>query len=109
LRDHPAMGGLVLLTFAVCVFGWPVVTVLPAYTKLRLGLDGDAYGLLLSALGAGALGAALATATFGSVGRRGGFLLLGLAVAAAGLFNLAFAKTAWAAGAACTAIGFGLI
>jgi MFS family permease len=109
LREHPAMGGLVFLTFVVCVFGWPVVTVLPAYTKLRLGLDGDAYGLLLSALGAGALGAALATATFGSVGRRGGFLLLGLAVAAVGIFNLAFASTAWAAGAACIAIGFGLI
>jgi hypothetical protein len=23
---------VVLLTFALCVFGWPVVTVLPAYT-----------------------------------------------------------------------------
>lgn len=109
LRDHPAMGGLVFLTFVVCVFGWPVITVLPAYTKLRLGLGGDAYGLLLSALGAGALGAALMTATFGSVGRRGGFLLLGAATAAAGLTGLGLAESEWLAGACCAAIGFGLI
>lgn len=109
LRDHPALGGLVFLTFAVCVFGWPVITVLPAYTKLRLGLEGDAYGLLLSALGTGALGAALMTATFGSVGRRGGFLLLGVVAAAAGLTGLGLAESEWAAGACCAAIGFGLI
>ena len=28
LRDRPALGAVVLLTFALCVFGWPVVTVL---------------------------------------------------------------------------------
>jgi Na+/melibiose symporter-like transporter len=109
LRAHPALGGLVALTFVVCVFGWPVITVLPAYTRLRLGLKEDAYSLLLSALGAGALGAALVTATFGSVGRRGGFLLLGLAVSAAGLFRLGFAEGPWTAGASCGAVGFGLI
>jgi MFS family permease len=109
LRDHPAMGGLVALTFVVCVFGWPVVTILPAYTRLRLGLKEDAYSLLLSTLGAGALGAALATATFGSVARRGGFLLVGLAACAAGLVGLGFAERAWAAGACCAATGFGLI
>ena len=55
LRDHPAMGGLVLLTFFVCIFGWPVITVLPAYTRLRLHLKEDTYSLLLSSLGGGAL------------------------------------------------------
>ncbi|MBN9117669.1 MAG: MFS transporter [Planctomycetes bacterium] len=109
LRDHPAMGGLVVLTFVVCVFGWPVVTVLPAYTRLRLGLKEDAYSLLLSALGAGALGAALATATFGRVGRRGTFLLVGLAAGAAGMIGLGFADRTWISGACCATIGFGLI
>jgi MFS family permease len=109
LREHPALGGLVVLTFVVCVFGWPVITVLPAYTRLQLGLKEDAYSLLLSALGAGALGAALMTATFGSVSRRGAFLLLGVTVAAVGLVGLGFAERAWLAGACCAAIGFGLI
>src|SRR5262249_23413474 len=48
LREYPAMGGLVALTFVVCVFGWPVITVLPAYTRLQLHLKEDAYSLLLS-------------------------------------------------------------
>jgi MFS family permease len=109
LRAHPALGGLVALTFVVCAFGWPIITVLPAYTKLQLHLEGDAYGSLLSALGAGALGAALTTATFGTHARRGAFLLLGTVVSALGLLALGFAKSPWTSGPCCAAIGFGLI
>ncbi len=109
LRAHPALGAVVLLTFALCVFGWPVVTVLPAYTKLRLGLKEEAYSFLLSSLGAGALVAALATATFGSVSRRGAFMLCGVAVCAAGMAGLGFARVAWLANMCCAAIGFGMI
>jgi|SRR5579883_431571 len=109
LRDHPALGGLVVLTFVVCVFGWPIITVLPAYTKLQLHLKEDAYSLLLSTLGAGALLAALATATFGSVARRGMFLLVGVAVSTVALMRLGFAEEVWSAGICCVGIGFGLI
>lgn len=109
LRDHPAMGAVVLLTFALCVFGWPVVTVLPAYTKLRLGLKEEAYSFLLSSLGAGALVAALVTATFGSVSRRGAFMLCGVCVCTVGMTGLGFAQVAWLANASCAAIGCGMI
>ncbi|AMV28534.1 enterobactin exporter EntS [Gemmata sp. SH-PL17] len=109
LRAHPAMGAVVLLTFALCVFGWPIITVLPAYTKLRLGLKEEAYSFLLSSLGAGALGAALTTATFGSVSRRGAFMLMGVAVCAGGMAGLGFADRAWTADGCCAAIGFGMI
>ena len=109
LREHPALGGLIVLTFLVCTFGWPVVTLLPAYTQFRLGLDVDTYSMLLSALGGGALGAGLITATFGSTARRGGFLLFGVLAAAAGVAGLGFARNEWLAGACCAAIGFGMI
>ncbi len=109
LREHPTMGGIVALTFVVCVFGWPVVTVLPAYTKMRLGLREDAYSFLLSSLGAGALTAALATATFGNTARRGAFMLVGVAVCACGLTGLGFADRLWLASLCCAAVGFGLI
>jgi MFS family permease len=109
LRDHPTLGGLVVLTFVVCAFGWPIITILPAYTKMQLGLEEGAYTLLLSAMGCGALAAALATATFGSVGRRGVFLLVGLAVCAAGLTGLGFADHIAVAAGCCAATGFGLI
>jgi MFS family permease len=109
LRDHPALGAVVLLTFALCVFGWPVVTVLPAYTRLQLELNVEAYTDLLSWLGAGALAAALATATFGSVSRRALFMLAGVASCAAGMAGLGFAQEAWLANLCCAAIGCGMI
>ncbi|MBY0457371.1 MAG: MFS transporter, partial [Gemmataceae bacterium] len=109
LRDHPTMGAVVLFTFALSVTGWPVVTVLPAYTKLQLGLNVEAYTSLLSWLGAGALGAALTTATFGRVSRRGGFMLLGVTVCALGLGVLGLTSRPWVANGCCVAVGFGLI
>jgi MFS family permease len=109
LVANPTLGGLVAVTGVVCVFAWPVITVLPAYTKLRLGGTGDAYYLLMSALGGGALAAALTTATFGTAVRRGGFLLVGVGVAAAGLAGLGGADRVWLAAPACVAVGFGLI
>src|SRR5262249_42208802 len=85
LWEHRALGAWVWLTFLLCLFGWPVQTLLPAYTRTRLGLDQDSYGLLVSAVGAGALVAALATATFGTVARRAWFLVVGAATASGGL------------------------
>lgn len=109
LRDHPPLGGLVLLTLAICVFGWPLLTVLPSYTRLELGRDEKTYSLLVSAVGAGALVAALATATFGRPERRGKFLVLGAAVCALGLLLVARANAPETAGCGCAAAGFGLI
>lgn len=109
LREHPALGAVVVFTFMLSAFGWPVITVLPAYTKLQLGLKEESYSLLLSSLGAGALGAALATATFGSVPRRGAFLAVGVASCALGMAGLGFAQVVWLACGCCAAVGFGMI
>ena len=73
-----------LLTLVLCVFGWPLVTLLPAFTRLELGRGEQTYSLLVSAVGAGALVAALGTATFGNAARRGKFLVIGAAVAVGG-------------------------
>jgi MFS family permease len=109
LRERPALGALVAITLVLCVFGWPLVTLLPAYTRLVLGRGEQTYSLLVSALGAGALLAALATATFGTAARRGKFLVAGAAVASAGLFGVSQAARPDLAAAACAATGFGLI
>lgn len=109
LANHAALGGLVLLTLLFCVFAWPILTLLPGYTKEQLGRAESTYSSLLSALGGGALCAALATATFGTAARRAAFLILGVSITAAGIAGLALAT--WPAIAVvCTAvIGFGLI
>jgi predicted MFS family arabinose efflux permease len=109
LRAHPALGGLVLMTLVVCVFGWPLLTILPAYTRQHLGRDVETYGLLVSAVGAGALLGALTTATFGMPGRRWAFLTAGTAATAAGLLAVSSAGRALPAAVGCAASGFGLI
>jgi predicted MFS family arabinose efflux permease len=109
LRERPTQGALVLLTLVLCIFGWPLITLLPAYTRVQLGLREQTYGLLVSAVGAGALVAALATATFGTAARRGKFLVAGAAVATVGLFGLSQTTRPEMAALACAAVGFGLI
>jgi MFS family permease len=109
LAAHPPLGGLVVLTGFFCVFAWPTLTLLPAYTQFVLGLKAAAYSGLVSGLGAGALLAAVATATFGTEARRGRFLLAGAAGGLAGLVGLANVHTFPAALACCVAMGFGLI
>ena len=98
-----------LLTLVVCVFGWPVLTLLPAYTRLHLGLAEQSYSLLVSAVGAGALLGALLTATFGTAARRKMFLLVGATVTAGGIFGLSLASDRLEAAGSCVGVGFGLI
>jgi MFS family permease len=109
LVENRSLGGLMLITLVVCIFGWPLITVLPSYTRLQLGLSERVYGLLVSAVGAGALVAALTTATFGSAERRGQFLILGAASAAVGLFGMSQTNDPWLAALGCAVLGFGLI
>jgi predicted MFS family arabinose efflux permease len=109
LRENTRLGAVVLLTFVVCVFGWPVLTLLPAYTRLQLGLAEQTYSLLVSSLGAGALVGALATATFGTPARRRMFLLIGVSATAGGIFGLALAADRVSAALGCGGVGFGLI
>jgi MFS family permease len=109
LRQNPALGGLVLLTLAMCVFGWPLITVLPAFTRLNLGHSERTYSFLVSTVGAGALLAALATATFGKTELRWRFLVIGAAASALGLFIVSQAGELWRAVLGCATAGFGLI
>lgn len=106
---RPRMAGLLGLTGLLCVFGWPALSLFPAYTRLVLNHAEKEYSVLLSALGAGALGAAFTTATFGTVGRRTAFLAAGAGLTAAALGLLALAPGfGWAALAA-AGLGFGLV
>lgn len=109
LRENTALGGLVLLTLAMCIFGWPLLTVLPAFTRLNLGHSERTYSLLVSTVGAGALFAALATATFGKTELRWRFLVIGAVTTAGGLFIVSQADALWRAAAGCATAGFGLI
>jgi MFS family permease len=109
LRQHPRLGMLVLLTLLLCIFGWPLLTLLPAYTRYHLGRGEQTYSGLLALLGAGALSGALATATFGTVAYRWNFLCGGAVVTTVGLILLTQMTTVSGAVLGCVAVGFGLI
>lgn len=103
------LGGIVLLTLVLCIFAWPTLTLFPGYTRERLHRAEETYSFLVSALGAGALCAALTTATFGRAERRAKFLVFGAGVTSLGIGGLATVAILPAAVPCAAAVGFGLI
>lgn len=109
LASRRELLALVGLTGLFCIFAWPILTLLPPYTRLVLGRAEGTYSVLLSAFGGGALVGALAMATFGSIGRRGPFLLFGAATGGLGLLALQSASQFATAIVACVLLGFGMV
>lgn len=106
---RPLLASLLGLTGLLSIFGWPTLSLLPAYTKLALGHAEKEYSILVSALGAGALVGALTTATFGTVARRERFLIIGCLFGASGLFGLTLAETLPQAMTSAGCLGLGMI
>jgi len=109
IRQRPILGCLIAITGTLCVFGWPTLTLFPAYTRQALGHAEKEYSLLVSALGLGALVAALATATYGTIARRGFMLSLGAGCVAMGMCALSLATAFLPATAGASLAGFGLV
>lgn len=109
VRARPLLGAILLLTGGLSVFGWPVISLFPAYTRIVLGLGVEHYSTLVSSLGGGALLGALLTATFGTEARRGLFFLVGSSLAATGVLALTLAPGLIFALIASACLGTGLI
>jgi MFS family permease len=109
LAQHPPLILLLLLSGAMSLFGWPILSLLPAVADLRLQGSTDAYAWMLSAIGGGAGIASLIVASFGSRIRRRWFLAAGVGLAAASLFGLALARSLPVAATCCAFLGCGLI
>ncbi|MEP6937679.1 MAG: MFS transporter [Chthoniobacterales bacterium] len=58
---------ILLLFFAVGVFGWSYTVLMPAFARDMLGMGSNGYGILLSASGIGALIGSLVVAAYGQV------------------------------------------
>jgi MFS family permease len=82
---------LALLMAVVSFCGWPSQSLLPALAKNHLHSDEVGYGNMLSGTGVGALIAAWAVATFGSLERRRRLLAAGVAMVVVGLLSLSLA------------------
>ena len=86
----PLIMGLLVMGFVPMLFGMPLQFLLPVFNKEVLKMGPEGLGLLMTAMGAGALIGSLALAGAGNVGRKGLILLTSAMVWAVfmGLFSL---------------------
>lgn len=75
----PLVFGLLLTSFVPMLFGMPVQFLMPAFNQDILGGGPDDLGLMMGAMGGGALAGSLVLARLGDL-RRKGFWLLGIGV-----------------------------
>ncbi len=88
VRAHPPIFGLIMLSVTAFLFGMPLNTLLPAFNEDILGGGSDDLGLLLSAMGIGAITGSLMLASAGELKHKGVWLIatyFGWAVATAAL------------------------
>lgn len=107
-RNRP-LAGLLACTFAASFFGWPLLTLFPAFTRTVLNLAEKEYSWLVSALGAGALVSALGNATFGSLARSRSFIVIGSWLTAVAVLGLSFTTELLPAAGCAALFGFGMI
>ncbi len=92
--SEPRIQDLLVFTILITLFAFPVINILPAVTTEILRREADVLGLLLASSGAGALVGTLLVAPVVQPLRRTG-LVLGSAVAWAGVWEILFSLSAW--------------
>lgn len=72
---NPPVLGLIFLSIVPFLFGMPLTTLLPAFNEDILAGGADDLGLLMSAMGVGAIAGSLMLATIGEVRQKAGWLV----------------------------------
>ncbi len=109
LGQHPRLILLLVLSGSMSLFGWPILSLLPAVADQRLHGSTGAYAWMLSAIGGGAGFASLVVASFNTVQTRRWFLAAGAGLASSSLVVLAAARSLPLAVGCCMFLGCGLI
>ncbi|MEJ2130501.1 MAG: MFS transporter [Gammaproteobacteria bacterium] len=89
----PIVGGLILLSITPFLFGLPVNTLLPAFNTDVLAGGPDDLGMLMAAMGIGAIGGSLTLAKLGELPRKGLWLLASCAGWGVGVALLGVSST----------------
>jgi MFS family permease len=106
---HRSIRVIIALLAVLTLFGFSYVSLLPAFAVKILHGDARVNGLLQSARGVGALGAALYIASLGRYRRSGRLLTVGVLVMPVALLAFAAARALPSALAALVVVGAGLI
>jgi MFS family permease len=107
--QHPRVRTILLLFFAVGIFGWSYMVVMPAFARDVLGRGADGFGILMSASGMGALIGALVVATFGHRIAPRKLALGGVWLFSAALLAFSFARNFYVALGFLFIAGFGML
>ena len=73
--SHPRIFALLLLSIIPFLFGMPLNTLLPAFNQDVLGGHADSLGILVSAMGGGAIIGSVLMAAMGDMRRKGRWLV----------------------------------
>src|SRR5437763_8280858 len=106
---HPRVRTILLLFFAVGVFGWSYTVLMPAFARDVLGRGANGYGILISASGAGALIGALIVAAYGHLVTPRKLAFSGVYLFSAAMTAFAFARNFYLAMAFLFLAGFGML
>lgn len=106
VRENPPVFGLILLSIVPFLFGMPLNTLLPAFNEDILGGGPEDLGLLMSAMGGGAILGSLMLAAMGELRNKAAWLIA--TCVGWGVFTTAFgsAQVVWLAVALVAAIGW---
>lgn len=105
VRGEPRVMALIALTAVFTLFGFPFLVLMPVLARDVLGLGAEGYGVLMTAVGLGAVGAAVA---LGAGLAKPGGTLLAIAGASFGVLLVAVALSRHATVAGGLLVGVGL-
>lgn len=102
----PVIGGLILLSILPFLFGMTINTLMPAFNIDVLQGGPDSLGLLMTAMGVGAIGGSLALAKLGELRRKGFWLFVTCLLWGVFVMGFAFTETRLTAMAMVATVGF---
>jgi MFS family permease len=76
VRHHPVIMSLVGMVAVFSIFGMPYAVLMPIFARDILHLQARGFGLLMTAVGIGAIIGAISLATFSQMKRRGVYVLV---------------------------------
>lgn len=104
--DSPVVRGLILLSILPFLFGMTINTLMPAFNIDVLHGGADSLGLLMTAMGVGAIAGSLALAKLGELRHKGFWLCLTCLLWGLSVIGFAFTDTRLPAMAMVAAVGF---
>ncbi len=109
INKNPQIRGLILMVAIPALLTFPYNSLLPIFARDILHRSAQGFGLMLSAIGAGALAGALVLSQVSAIIGKGRMMLLAVAFAGVSLVGLSLSRDFTLSLACLACIGFGVV